>query len=58
MQEYDDLLHEFMFAVKKAYGEKVLIQVALGFKILHYQQSLSFMYFRNLQVPYMPIIDF
>lgn len=25
-KEYDDLLHEFMYAVKQAYGEKVLIQ--------------------------------
>jgi malate dehydrogenase (oxaloacetate-decarboxylating)(NADP+) len=25
--EYDELLHEFMSAVKKAYGEKVLVQV-------------------------------
>jgi malate dehydrogenase (oxaloacetate-decarboxylating)(NADP+) len=25
-QEYDDLLNEFMYAAKKAYGEKVLIQ--------------------------------
>jgi hypothetical protein len=39
MQEYDDLLHEFMFAVKKAYGEKVLIQVTLGFKTLNYLQG-------------------
>lgn len=27
MQEYDDLLHEFMCACKQAYGEKVLVQV-------------------------------
>lgn len=28
-QEYYDLLHEFMSAVKQNYGEKVLIQVSL-----------------------------
>jgi hypothetical protein len=27
-QEYDELLHEFMSAVKQAYGEKVLVQVS------------------------------
>ncbi|KAJ7557363.1 hypothetical protein O6H91_05G123700 [Diphasiastrum complanatum] len=25
-QEYDDLIHEFMFAVKQEYGEKILVQ--------------------------------
>ena len=29
MQEYYDLLHEFMMAVKQNYGEKVLIQVRI-----------------------------
>jgi hypothetical protein len=28
IQEYNDLLDEFMTAVKKAYGEKVLVQVS------------------------------
>lgn len=27
MQEYDDLMHEFMVACKQAYGEKILVQV-------------------------------
>ncbi len=27
VQEYDDLVHEFMTATKQAYGEKVLVQV-------------------------------
>lgn len=27
LQEYYDLLHEFMNAVKQNYGEKVLVQV-------------------------------
>jgi malate dehydrogenase (oxaloacetate-decarboxylating)(NADP+) len=27
-QEYSELLHEFMTAVKQTYGEKVLIQVS------------------------------
>lgn len=30
-QEYADLLHEFMCAVKQNYGEKVLIQVKFWF---------------------------
>jgi malic enzyme len=34
-QEYSELLHEFMTAVKQTYGEKVLIQVSSSVKTLH-----------------------
>lgn len=29
LQEYAELLHEFMSAVKQNYGEKVLVQVCI-----------------------------
>lgn len=29
LQEYSELMHEFMTAVKQNYGEKVVIQVSL-----------------------------
>lgn len=35
-QEYYELLHEFMTAVKQNYGEKVLVQVCTNFPCMVY----------------------
>jgi len=39
LQEYADLLHEFMNAVKQNYGEEVLIQVRIFSKLGHEEVS-------------------
>jgi hypothetical protein len=39
-QEYDELLHEFMSAVKQAYGEKVLVQVSADTTSSHWNPHL------------------
>lgn len=34
MQDYSDLIEEFMTAVKQNYGEKILVQVSFYFLII------------------------